>query len=200
MGANDRWRVNEETPRYASDLTIGQKDGKLLLGYSYGPCHITELGPAELSDKLGVGPNAGTLQQPRDVPIEDGHVYLVHQASWKHWILFRATLPDSSSEAGGAVGPNKSTARSSKARSTTQITGSTKTKTSKASTTGKKNSDRIKALLGWAKANDDEEHGPAARGFERVAEVGTGQHRGSTFASKNREVLLRGLDVIGGRQ
>lgn len=161
LAANDRWRVNEDTPQYAFDLAIGQKDGRLLLGYSYAPCYITELGAAQLSEKLGVGPNAGTLQQPREVRVEDGHVYLVHQASWKHWILFRATLADAKAEGQAGSGAEDVSSRPAKSRSATKSTAPTKSKSAKP-LTGKKKDDRVKALLDWAKANDDEEHATAA--------------------------------------
>jgi len=93
LAANDRWRVNDKTPQYGWDLEIGQKDGKLLLKYSYAPCFIYDLGAATLADKLSAGTTQSTRPQPLNVPVEDGHVYLVDQRSWKHWILFRATLP-----------------------------------------------------------------------------------------------------------
>jgi hypothetical protein len=88
--------VNNETPEWGHDLQIGQKDSNLLLHYSYGPCHITDLGAVQLAEKRNIGPGDGTNGQPQDVPVQDGHVYLVHQPTWKHWFLFRATLVDTS--------------------------------------------------------------------------------------------------------
>jgi hypothetical protein len=96
LTTDDRWRVNNDTAEYAWDLQIGQKDGKLLLNYSYGPCHITDLGAAQLADKRNAGPADSTKNQPQGVPVVDGHVYLVHQPTWKHWFLFRVTLVDTS--------------------------------------------------------------------------------------------------------
>jgi len=91
LSANDRWRSNNDVPEYGFDLMIGQKDRKLVLDYRYGPCHIQDLGVADLSDELKVDMNALKAKQPQSVPVEEGHVYIVLQSSWKHWILFRAT-------------------------------------------------------------------------------------------------------------
>lgn len=91
LSANDRWRSNDDVPAYGFDLLIGQKDHKLVLDYRYAPCHIQDLGVADLSDELKVDMNELKAKQPQSVPVEEGHIYIVLQSSWKHWILFRAT-------------------------------------------------------------------------------------------------------------
>jgi hypothetical protein len=96
LTTDDRWKVSNDAAQYGWDLQIGQKDGMLLLNSSYGPCHITDLGAAQLTEKRNVGPGDIKQNQPQGVPVQDGHVYLVHQAHWKHWFLFRATLVDTS--------------------------------------------------------------------------------------------------------
>ena len=92
LKADDRWRASDDTPPYACDLMIGQIDGKLMLRHVYGPCHTMDLGPGQLSDQLDVDLDQLDSQQNQNIPVEDGHVYLVHQASWKHWIVLRTTL------------------------------------------------------------------------------------------------------------
>jgi hypothetical protein len=92
LTAEARWRATKETPEYASDLAIDQKDGELLLTRRYGPCFVTDLGKATLKDKLNCIPADLVRDNQQSEAVKDGHVYLVHQMHWKHWILFRATL------------------------------------------------------------------------------------------------------------
>ncbi|WP_010582486.1 hypothetical protein [Schlesneria paludicola] len=93
LKADDRWRASDEIPEYASDLVIGQHEGKLLLRHAYGPCHVKDLGAGQLSDRFDVDLDELDGQQKQGIPVEDGHVYLVHQANWRHWIVMRTTLP-----------------------------------------------------------------------------------------------------------
>lgn len=91
LKADDRWRASDETPAYGFDLLIAQKDGKLLFDHRYGPCHIEDLGAAKVTDELEVDLDKLEARQPQNVPIKEGHVYVILQSSWKHWILVRAT-------------------------------------------------------------------------------------------------------------
>lgn len=107
LKADDRWRANDEVPEYAWDLALSQKNGKLLLRYSYAPCHIVDLGAHELDDELTVNDNELARTHAQNVPVEEGHVYLVHQASWKHWILFRTTFDSDEAEKSPSEKPHQ---------------------------------------------------------------------------------------------
>lgn len=98
LKADDRWRASDDTPSYASDLVIGQQNGKLFLRHAYGPCHVKDLGAAQLSDRIDVDLDELDGQQKQGIPVEHGHVFLIHQASWKHWIVMRTTFPNRSAQ------------------------------------------------------------------------------------------------------
>jgi len=97
-----KWRASDDVPEFASDLQIRQKDGKLYMMSAYSPSRCVDLGKAELNEKRNVEaaevpdsvPWLGDDGQLLQLPIEDGHVYLIRQSHWKHWILFRATFAD----------------------------------------------------------------------------------------------------------
>ena len=58
--------------------------------WTYGPCYITDLGKADLKDCLNA-PD-GHVQR-RDVPVIDGHTYLIRQEFWKRSILVNVSIP-----------------------------------------------------------------------------------------------------------
>jgi hypothetical protein len=99
LTANDRWRASDDVPEYGFDLLIGQKDSNLLLEYRYAPCHILDLGFAELDDELKVNLAILKANQPQKVPVVEGHVYVIFQSHWKHWILLRTTEVNSTATA-----------------------------------------------------------------------------------------------------
>jgi hypothetical protein len=91
LKADERWRASNDTPEYGFDLLIAQKGGNLLLDYRYGPCHIHDLGTADFTDELKIDVKELERKQPQSVPVEEGHIYVIFQASFKHWILMRTT-------------------------------------------------------------------------------------------------------------
>jgi hypothetical protein len=94
--AGEKWKVTAET--YGYDLEFQQMGGKVVAKYAYGPCYVKDLGEGKLADFLVEAGKMELRDQPQNVPIQSGHVYLVHQASWKHWILFEAEVKQPAAE------------------------------------------------------------------------------------------------------
>src|SRR5262249_3863962 len=78
LGADERWLSTGGNTAYDEDLHIRQKDQQLQLSSSRQPCLIVDLGAAQLDEKRDVGPDVAEGNYQRDLPAEDGHVYLVH--------------------------------------------------------------------------------------------------------------------------
>jgi hypothetical protein len=82
-----RWKASPEI--YGWDLTFPQEDGKIHFGMNYGPCELVDLGQGTLQGC------ANTTAVPDSNFVRDkieaigGHVYLLHQGAWKHWVLFK---------------------------------------------------------------------------------------------------------------
>ncbi len=83
----DNFDVNPQDTYF--DVRFPQKDGKISFQYVYAPCSIADLGPGKLDDFLGVDPTSAGLSDPRNVVPQSGHVYLLNQQHFKHWVLFR---------------------------------------------------------------------------------------------------------------
>ena len=71
------------------DLRFEQNNGKIGFQYVYAPCSIADLGPGKLDDFLGVDPTSAEFSDPRNVVPQSGHVYLLDQKHFKHWVLFK---------------------------------------------------------------------------------------------------------------
>jgi hypothetical protein len=91
---------------YGWDLNFLQHEGKIGFGSSYGPCSMADLGEGTLEGnaKTTVTPDAHSWPKQG----QSGHVYLLKQDSWKHWVLFKI-------ESIGDVAPPASSAAKSTA-------------------------------------------------------------------------------------
>jgi hypothetical protein len=90
--AGTRWKAVDDI--YGWDLEFKQDKGSILMSYSYAPCYLWDLGSGEIeeyadADKSGLG-----QRLPRDHPASNKHVYLVHQVTWKRWVLFKIFIED----------------------------------------------------------------------------------------------------------
>jgi hypothetical protein len=85
--AGTRWKAVDDI--YGWDLEFKQAKGSVLMRYSYGPCYLWDLGDGQIEqyvniDESGLGPKSRWNHR-----VSNGNVYLVHQAHWKRWILFK---------------------------------------------------------------------------------------------------------------
>ncbi|MHC4329165.1 MAG: hypothetical protein ACYSWW_13715, partial [Planctomycetota bacterium] len=90
--AGTRWKAVNDI--YGWDLEFKQNKGSILLNYYYQPCYIWELGSGEIeeyADEDGSGLGQRLL---RADPASNKHVYLVHQVTWKRWVLFKIFIED----------------------------------------------------------------------------------------------------------
>jgi hypothetical protein len=71
------------------DLQFVQNQGEIRLQSPYPTASIADLGPGTLDDFLDVDPATVRLSQIRDVVPQPGHVYLLHQESFKRWVLLQ---------------------------------------------------------------------------------------------------------------
>jgi hypothetical protein len=90
--AGTRWKAVDDI--YGWDLEFKQDKGSILMSYSYAPCYLWDLGSGEIeeytdADKSGLG-----QKLRRDHPASNKHVYLVHQVTWKRWVLFKIFIED----------------------------------------------------------------------------------------------------------
>ncbi|MFC1805414.1 formylglycine-generating enzyme family protein, partial [Planctomycetota bacterium] len=98
LSGGDRWRATPDAPGW--DLQFDQSRGEILIGCGYGPCFLRDLGEGRLED-------LARATAAEDLPIrlgkhkaQSGHVYLVDQRYFKHWIIFRVSIKRSDSGAG----------------------------------------------------------------------------------------------------
>ena len=96
LTSGDDWKA--ESGIYGNDLKFQQKQGAVYAHAFYQPCYMADLGEGELQDFVQTAATMELHDQPRDPEIQDGHVYLVHQVTWKHWILFRAEVKEPRAE------------------------------------------------------------------------------------------------------
>lgn len=88
----DRWKAGDKAEQYAWDLEFQQKAGKLSFAYAYAPCEIADLGKGTFAALRQVDATKLTFRDPQGVAVESGHVYLLNQQHWKHWVLFRVVV------------------------------------------------------------------------------------------------------------
>jgi len=81
-----KWKATQDS--YGWDLVFQQKGGKILFGYNYAPCEIADLGPGELDSFLDADRKTARFKTPYNLEAHEGHVYLLNQGAWKHWVLF----------------------------------------------------------------------------------------------------------------
>ncbi|MFC1762661.1 hypothetical protein ACFL6U_11345 [Planctomycetota bacterium] len=96
IATGTRWRATDDI--YGWDLEFKQKQGAIILDYSYGPCQIWDLGQGELAQFVNVG-TKNNGNRPYKYQINSGHVYLVNQGHWQRWILLKVDTNESASKA-----------------------------------------------------------------------------------------------------
>ena len=85
-----RWKAVDDI--YGWDLEFKQEKGAILMRYSYAPCYLWDLGDGQI-DRYVNTDGSGLGQKLRDDPPADNeHVYLLHQASWERWVLFKISI------------------------------------------------------------------------------------------------------------
>lgn len=90
--AGTRWKAVDDI--YGWDLEFKQNKGSILISYSYAPCYIWDLGSGEIEEFADRGETGPGQRLLRADPATNEHVYLVHQESWKRWILFKIFIED----------------------------------------------------------------------------------------------------------
>ena len=90
--AGTRWKAVDDI--YGWDLEFKQDKGSILMSYSYAPCYLWDLGSGEIEEYADVDKSGLGQKLPRDPPASNKHVYLVHQVTWKRWVLFKIFIED----------------------------------------------------------------------------------------------------------
>jgi hypothetical protein len=90
LKGGDRWKATSDI--YGWDLEFRQHGGAVMFDYSYAPCHVQDLGAGTLEGFVDQAAKLEPRDPPRNLKLEQGRVYLVHQAHWKRWILFTAEI------------------------------------------------------------------------------------------------------------
>ena len=85
-----RWKAVDDI--YGWDLEFKQEKKSVLMTYSYGPCYLWDLGGGEIDQYLNTD-QSGLGQKLRyGHRAGNEHVYLLHQAHWKRWVLFKILI------------------------------------------------------------------------------------------------------------
>jgi len=90
--AGTRWKAVDDI--YGWDLEFKQDKGSIVMKYSYAPCYLWDLGKGEIEQYASTGKIAARPSSPRDWRASNEHVYLLHQAHWKRWVLFKIFTED----------------------------------------------------------------------------------------------------------
>ena len=85
--AGTRWKAVDNI--YGWDLEFKQDKGSIVMKYFYAPCYLWDLGDGEIEEYVNMGKSGLGRSLPRDWRASNEHVYLLHQAHWKRWVLFK---------------------------------------------------------------------------------------------------------------
>jgi len=91
IDAGTKWKALDDM-QWGWDLEFKQKDGKVTLDWSYGPCYIADIGTGDIKDFLDVSVGRAEFLIPRDIEPKNGHIYLLDQKCFRHWVLFKYEL------------------------------------------------------------------------------------------------------------
>ena len=94
LPGGDRWKATPEI--YGWDLEFKQKDGDIFFDYAHGHCFLMDLGEGSIKDLLQRAAAERPQDSPRGQKVQNGHVYLMNQTHWKHWVLFEVTIKQNS--------------------------------------------------------------------------------------------------------
>ena len=85
-----KWKAVDDI--YGWDLEFKQEKGAILMSYFYAPCYLWDMGDGQIDQYVNTD-GSGLSQKLRDdPPADNGHVYLLHQASWERWVLFKISI------------------------------------------------------------------------------------------------------------
>jgi hypothetical protein len=102
LQGGDHWSIWKRN--YGWDLEFQQTKGELHFHWSYGPVFLSDLGSGELNDFSNV--DAATAQQdPKQVPVKSGHVYILRtwgRKSEDNFALFKIETEDAPVASGTA--------------------------------------------------------------------------------------------------
>ena len=87
IAGGSRWKAT--TDIYGWDLEFAQVKGDLLFYYSYDPCFLRDLGEGQIEDFSDGQFDTDFKTNPDNMKVQSGHVYLLNQGFWKHWVIFR---------------------------------------------------------------------------------------------------------------
>ena len=86
-----RWKAVDDILGW--DLEFKQENVSVLMEYSYAPCYLWDLGDGEIDQYVNTDERSGLGEKLRGGhPAANEHVYLLHQAFWKRWVLFKISI------------------------------------------------------------------------------------------------------------
>jgi uncharacterized GH25 family protein len=89
--AGTRWKASDANC-YGWYLEFAQDKGSIIMKYSYAPCFLRDLGKGEIADYVNIDETKIGQQQPQNQKAKNEHVYLLHQVTWKRWVLFKIII------------------------------------------------------------------------------------------------------------
>jgi len=88
--AGTRWKAVDDI--YGWDLEFKQEKGAVLMAYSYAPCYLWDLGDEDIDQYINTDTSTLNQKLRRSPQAINEHVYLLHQAHWKRWVLFKISI------------------------------------------------------------------------------------------------------------
>ena len=85
-----RWKAVDDI--YGWDLEFKQEKGSVLMTYSYAPCYLWDMGDGEIDQYVNTDASGLSQKLRNGYPADNEHVYLLHQAMWKRWVLFKISI------------------------------------------------------------------------------------------------------------
>jgi protocatechuate 3,4-dioxygenase beta subunit len=89
--AGTRWKASDANC-YGWYLEFAQDKGSIIMKYSYAPCFLRDLGKGEIADYVNIDKTKIGQHQPQNQKAKNEHVYLLHQAHWERWVLFKIVI------------------------------------------------------------------------------------------------------------
>jgi hypothetical protein len=90
--AGTRWKALDNEESHGWDLEFGQENGSIIMKYAFAPCYLRDLGKGEIADYVNIDKKKIGQQQPQNLKAKNEHVYLLHQVTWKRWVLFKIII------------------------------------------------------------------------------------------------------------
>jgi len=90
--AGTRWKAVDDI--YGWDLEFKQDKGSIVMKYFYAPCYLWDLGDGGIEKYVNTEKVETRHCSLRDIQASNGHVYLLHQAHWKRWVLFKIFIEE----------------------------------------------------------------------------------------------------------